>query len=72
MKRSQMTAEMYANWTLYIAPIVLRGRFQKTKYYTHFMQLVKVIKLCLAFEINETMLNQIDEGLKLWVQGYEQ
>ncbi|KAF8803445.1 hypothetical protein BYT27DRAFT_7260186 [Phlegmacium glaucopus] len=48
MKRSQMTAEMYANWTLYIAPL-----------------------LCLVFEIDEAMLNQIDEGFKLWVEGYE-
>lgn len=66
-----MSAEMYANWTLYIAPIVLRGRFQKDKYYKHFMQLVKLLKLCLAFEIDETMLNQIDDGFKSWVQGYE-
>ena len=29
-KQSQMSAEMYSNWTLYIAPIVLRGRFKKT------------------------------------------
>ena len=36
------------------------------------MQLVKVIKLCLAFEIDEAALNQIDEGFKSWVQGYEQ
>ena len=27
MKQSQMSAEMYANWMLYIAPIVLHGRF---------------------------------------------
>ena len=71
-KQSQMTAEMYANWTLYIALIVLCGRFKKPKYYKHFMQLVKLIELCLAFEIDEAMLNQIDEGFKSWVQGYEQ
>jgi Transposase family tnp2 len=71
-KQSQMTAEMYANWTLYIAPIVLRGRFEKPKYYTHFMRLVKLIELCLGFEIDEAMMNQIDEGFKSWVQGYEQ
>ncbi len=71
MKQSQMTAEMYANWTLYIALIVLHGRFEKDKYYKHFMQLVKLLKLCLLFEIDETMLNQIDEGFKSWVQGYE-
>jgi hypothetical protein len=71
-KQFQMTAEMYSNWTLYIAPIVLRGRFEKTKYYTHFMQLVKVIKLCLAFEIDEAAMDQIDNGFKSWVREYEQ
>jgi hypothetical protein len=71
-KQSLMSAEMYSNWTLYIAPIVLRGRFKKNKYYTHFMQLVKVIKLCLAFEIDEAALNQIDEGFRSWVQRYEE
>lgn len=70
-QQSQMTSEKYANWTLYIAPIVLRGRFKKDKYYSHFMQLVKLIKLCLSFEIDEEMLNEIDEGFKSWVQGYE-
>ena len=70
-KRSSMTSEMWANWTLYIAPVVLRGRFQKDKYYQHFMKLVKLIKLCLAFEIDEVKLNEIDEGFKSWVEAYE-
>jgi hypothetical protein len=29
------------------------------------MQLVELLKLCLAFEISEKMLNQIDEGFQL-------
>jgi hypothetical protein len=66
-----MTAEMWANWTLYIAPVVLRGRFMEDKYYKHFMNLVKLLKLCLAFEIDETMLKEIDEGFKAWVKEYE-
>ena len=70
-KRSQMSAEMYANWMLYIAPIVLRGRFKNPQYYRHFMRLVELLKLCLAFEILEAMLNQIDEGFQLWVEDYE-
>ena len=41
-KRFQMSAEMYANWTLYIAPIVLRGRFKSARYYQHFMCLVEL------------------------------
>ena len=35
------------------------------------MRLVELLKLCLAFEISETMLNQIDEGFRLWVVDYE-
>jgi len=64
MNRSQMTAEMWANWTLYIAPVVMCGRFKKDKYYKHFMNLVKLLKLCLAFEIDGTILKEIDEGFK--------
>src|SRR6266498_2245281 len=70
-KRHEMSAEMYANWTLFIAPIVLCGRFKRPQYYKHFMQLVKLLKLCLAFEISEAMLDQIDEGFQLWVEDYE-
>jgi hypothetical protein len=70
-KNCPMSAEMYANWTLFIAPIVLRGRFKSAQYYQHFMRLVELLKLCLAFEISEEMLNQIDEGFRLWVEGYE-
>jgi hypothetical protein len=70
-KNCPMSAEMYANWTLFIAPIVLRGRFKSAQYYEHFMQLVELLRLCLAFEISEEMLNQIDEGFRLWVEKYE-
>ena len=70
-KRHLMNAEMHANWTLYIAPIVLRGRFKRSQYYQHFMRLVELLKLCLSFEISEAMLNQIEEGFRLWVEEYE-
>ena len=71
LKYSPMSAEMYSNWTLFIAPIVLRGRFKKAQYYRHFMQLVELLKLCLSFEISEEKLDQIDEGFRSWVKGYE-
>ena len=50
---------------------MLRGRFKKRRYYKHFMQLVELLKLCLAFEISEAMFNRIDEGFRLWVEEYE-
>jgi Transposase family tnp2 len=70
-QRFQMTSEMYANWTLFIAPVVLRGRFKMPRYYKHFMQLVELLKLCLEFEISEAILNRIDKGFQLWVVEYE-
>jgi hypothetical protein len=69
--RSQMTAEMYSNWTLFIAPIVLRNRFKKAKYYKHFVTLVDLLKRCLAFEFTEEDIGYIDEGFQKWVQDYE-
>ena len=35
--RQSMSAEMWANWTLFITPIVLRGRFKSPHYYKHFI-----------------------------------
>ncbi|KAF7761749.1 hypothetical protein Agabi119p4_9741 [Agaricus bisporus var. burnettii] len=70
-QRSQMTSEMYSNWTLFIAPIVLRGRFKKDIYYKHFMKLIDLLKLCLALEITEGDLDVIEKGFVSWVQDYE-
>ena len=70
-KRFLMNAEMYSNWTLLIAPVVLRGRFKKPQYYKHFMRLVDLLNLCLSFEISDAMLDQIDKGFCQWVEEYE-
>ena len=35
------------------------------------MNLVSLIKLCLALEISAAMLDQIDQGFWLWVEEYE-
>ncbi|EKM74305.1 hypothetical protein AGABI1DRAFT_48245, partial [Agaricus bisporus var. burnettii JB137-S8] len=69
--RSQMTSEMYSNWTLFIAPIVLQGRFKKDKYYKHFIKLVHLLKSCLAFEFTEDDIAHLDDGFRKWVQDYE-
>jgi hypothetical protein len=71
-KQSQMSAEMYSNWTLFIAPIVLHRRFPKALYYKHFMKLVNLLKLCLSLEMSEDTLHEIEEGFVNWVWDYEQ
>ena len=71
MNRSYMNSEMWSNWTLFIAPVVLHGRFKNDKYYKHFMKLIELLNLCLAFEFNEAILKKIDDGFRSWVQAYE-
>lgn len=70
-QQGQMTSEMYSNWTLFVAPVVLRGRFQQPKYYTHFMRLVELLKICLELEVDAEMLDQVDVGFRSWVEDYE-
>lgn len=70
-QQGSMTAEMYTNWTLFIAPVVLRNRFPEAIYYKHFMRLVDLIKMCLEYEISERLLDQIDGGFRSWVEDYE-
>ncbi|XP_006462022.1 hypothetical protein AGABI2DRAFT_143728 [Agaricus bisporus var. bisporus H97] len=70
-QRSQMTSEMYCNWTLFIVPIVLRGKFSNPAYYRHFMDLVGLLKLCLALEIDGEEMERVDRGFETWVKDYE-
>ena len=40
LEKAHMTAETYSIWTLYLTPILLKGRFLDERYYNHFMELV--------------------------------
>ena len=67
-----VTAEMWSFWTLYIAPVVLRGRFPQVRYYAHFLRLVNLLHLCLQFEITTEEIDEIEMGFIAWVTDYEQ
>ena len=70
-EKAQMTAETHSIWTLYIAPTLLKGRFVRPQYYKHFMELVRLLALCLAFEITRDQVNNLERGFQSWVQTYE-
>jgi hypothetical protein len=70
-ERSYMTAEAWSFWVMFIAPIVLRNRFQKPRYYTHFMKLVQLIHLCLAYDMKANDIDTIRVGFQEWVVEYE-
>jgi hypothetical protein len=66
------TAESWAFWFMYVAPIVLKGRFQDEKYYDHMCLLVKVMKKTLLFELTLEEIDEIEWDLVHWVQLYEE
>jgi hypothetical protein len=71
-EKAQLIAETHSIWTLYIAPTLLKGRFVCPQYYKHFMELVRLLTLCLEFEITQDQVNDFERGFPSWVQKYEQ
>ncbi|KAJ6470693.1 hypothetical protein DFH09DRAFT_482565 [Mycena vulgaris] len=54
-----------------LGPILLRQRFKHPVYYTHFVALVRLLYLCLQFEISTTDIDTIETGMAEWVQEFE-
>ncbi|EUC58182.1 transposase family Tnp2 protein, partial [Rhizoctonia solani AG-3 Rhs1AP] len=52
-------------------PILLRGRFRQDCYYKHFIKLVRLINLCMDFEITHAQVIEIRQGFAKWVEDYE-
>ncbi|KZW01195.1 hypothetical protein EXIGLDRAFT_666478 [Exidia glandulosa HHB12029] len=71
-ERGYRTAETWSVWTLYIAPGVLKGRFRRNKYYNHFMQLVRLLNLCIQLEISASDIAEIRRGFIDWVKKFEE
>ncbi len=70
-QRWQLTSESRAMWTLFIAPVVLRGRFIEEKYYRHFLDLVHLLNMCLEYELAMEQVAEIKQGFIKWVKDYE-
>jgi len=68
---SACTADSWSFWALYLGPVLLRGRFQKEIYYKHFVKLIKLLRLCLQFEMTKEELTEVREGFQDWVETFE-
>ena len=69
--RSTFTAEAWCFWFMYLAPILLEGRFRKTKYYKHLLDLVQIMKICLQFSITHAEIDDLENRIIKWVAQYE-
>lgn len=68
--RSNMSAEMWSFWTLFLGPILLRP-FLKAEYHAHFVTLVSILNKCLQFSISLEEVEGIRNGLAQWAVDYE-
>ncbi|KIL58822.1 hypothetical protein M378DRAFT_181111 [Amanita muscaria Koide BX008] len=71
LEKRPLTAEMRSIWTVYLAPSLLRGRFHQELYYKHFLSLVRLLKLCLEFELSIEQVDELEAGFNAWVTEYE-
>lgn len=65
------TADTWSFWLLYLGPVLLARKFENRAYYDHFIQFVKLIHICLQFEISKDDLKMLRSGFQEWVEKYE-
>ena len=68
---SYFTSSTWSVWSLFITPTVLQCRFSEEHYYKHFCSLVRILNLCLQFEISKEDISKIKSGIHNWVVVYE-
>lgn len=64
------TAEGWAFWFMYLAPILMQGRFDN-KYYKHLCDLSDIMKSCIKFSLSHTEIDNLEIRIAAWVQRYE-
>ena len=68
---SYFTSLTWSVWSLFIAPTVLQHHFPDECYYQHFCSLIRILNLCLQFEISKEEINKIELGIHELVVDYE-
>ena len=70
--KTTCTADMWSFWMLYLGPVLLNRKFRRQVYYDHFIELVKLVNICLQFEITPLEISRLREGFKQWVSKYKE
>jgi hypothetical protein len=69
---SNISADMWSFWFLFIGPVVLQNRFRHPKYFQHFVDLVSLINICLQRKISKEEIDRLEKGFEDWVKGYQE
>ena len=68
---SNISADMWSFWVLFIGPVVLQNRFRHPKYFKHFVNLVSLINICLQRKISREEIDGLEKGFENWVRDYQ-
>lgn len=68
--QSNFTAEGWAFWFLYLAPILLKTRLND-RCYKHMVHLVEIMKTCIQFSLTHDEIDELENDIISWVQEYE-
>lgn len=69
--KTYCTADSWSFWALYLGPVLLQRRFTNPEYYTHFIELVKLLNISLQFSITRDKIESVRVGFQEWVTEYE-
>jgi hypothetical protein len=64
------TADTRSFWTCHLGPPLLRDRLP-APYYNHFIDLVKLLMMCMEFEMAADKIEELRSGFAQWVEDYE-
>jgi hypothetical protein len=66
------TAEAWCFWFVYMAPILLKGRFKNPKYHVHLCDLSTIIKICITFTLTYGQIEDLRQRIIRWLRSYEE
>ena len=67
----RMTADSWSFWAQHIAPILLQNHFHNYQYYKHFTNLIRLVKVCLNYEMEPSDIKEIRHGFAEWIIEYK-
>src|SRR5260370_42436309 len=70
-QKHQFTAEDWSFWMVHLAPHVLKGHFNRKKYYKHFMKWNAILKRTIQYSFTEQNLVKLEVDIITYVKEYE-
>lgn len=69
--KASWTAKSCSFWTIFLVPVLLKGRLP-AEYYNHFIDLVKLINMCLEYKMDRSKIQLLRDGFADWIMRYKE